>query len=914
MSYTGLALPLFCLGVSGLAAQSFLSNGVNRFAGVDTSTSTNIGDNGPAYNSTLTYPAGIARDAAGNLYIAEQAHIRKVDAAGNISTIAGNGVLNLTGDGGPATAAGVFYTANIILDSQGNIYFSEDQVNIRRIATDRTISTFAGRFANGYNGEGVPAVSAGISAAGLAVDAHDQIYFADPNNARVRVVRQDGKVYTVAGTGIRGSNGENGPALQAQLLSPSGVAFDAGGNLYVADGRRVVRIDPSGILTRIAGDPSLPFNAPAIDEVPATSTAVNAISVATDAAGNIFVGTPRIRKITPDGIIHAVAGIDNPLVPGFTFTEACGDALHASIYGIALVVDRTGNILVANTPAGRVQQITPDGRISTLAGAGPNRFSGDGGPATAATFASPSGLAFDASGNLYVADSGNNRIRMIDAGGMVSTVVGDGGPTYEVDSTCFPDRDDFLRNPRGIAFDGLGNLFIADAGKHRIRKIASDGTHSTVASPPLSYPVGVATDSLGSLYVADSGSAGVFKITPQGSVITLSKGGASGSLALDAAGNLLISAGHEVDRVGTDGSLSPVAGTGEYNTTQAPGFGNLSPPTEIANASAVVLDAAGSLYVADTGKGVIQRVSANCALSFAPLQASGLAFDSQGNLYAADGYHGIIWQSLPAAVPPSEEPTPSFGFNAFRSAAGLPFIQPYGEPPLPAYAPPIAPGELLDIRGVCMGPIAPVALHFDANGKLPVSAAGMQLTANGIPVPLVSVSSGEIVAVAPYGLDGSLSSTWSLTYKDATVSRNAVVQAAQPAIFTQNDQGYGPAAVLNEGGSPNSRTNPAAKGALVAIYATGLGQTDPPSVDGLMATPPQSQPRLSVRVTIGGQNADVLDAGLAPGFVGLSQVDVRVPPALIGQGALPLTLSAGSFTGMQNASPFVAGVTIWIGP
>jgi uncharacterized protein (TIGR03437 family) len=185
-----------------------------------------------------------------------------------------------------------------------------------------------------------------------------------------------------------------------------------------------------------------------------------------------------------------------------------------------------------------------------------------------------------------------------------------------------------------------------------------------------------------------------------------------------------------------------------------------------------------------------------------------------------------------------------------------------------------------------MGPIAPVALHFDANGKLPVSAAGMQLTANGIPVPLVSVSSGEIVAVAPYGLDGSLSSTWSLTYKDATVSRNAVVQAAQPAIFTQNDQGYGPAAVLNEGGSPNSRTNPAAKGALVAIYATGLGQTDPPSVDGLMATPPQSQPRLSVRVTIGGQNADVLDAGLAPGFVGLSQVDVRVPPALIGQPAI----------------------------
>jgi uncharacterized protein (TIGR03437 family) len=213
-----------------------------------------------------------------------------------------------------------------------------------------------------------------------------------------------------------------------------------------------------------------------------------------------------------------------------------------------------------------------------------------------------------------------------------------------------------------------------------------------------------------------------------------------------------------------------------------------------------------------------------------------------------------------------------------------------------------------------MAPFAPVKTYFDETGKIPVSAGGVQLTANGIAVPLLSVSSGEILAVAPYGLDGSSISTWTLAYRGATASGHSGVQAAQPALFTQNGQGYGPAVVLNQGGSPNSRTTPAAKGELVAIYATGLGQTDPPEVDGLMPAPPLPQSKLPVRVTIGGQSADVLYAGPAPGFVGLSQIDVRVPLGLTGQGALPLTLSVGSFAGMQATAPFAQSVTIWIAP
>ena len=198
----------------------------------------------------------MARDAAGNLYLAETARICKIDAAGNISTIAGTGIPESTGDGGPATKAQVYYASNVTLESQGNIYFSESQLNIRRIAADGAISTYAGHFSSGYNGEGIPAASAQLGAAGLAVDGLDQVYFADPGNARVRVIRRDGKVYTVAGTGIQGKAGENGPALQAQLLSPSAIAFDASGALYIADTERVVRVDANGILTRIAGNPA----------------------------------------------------------------------------------------------------------------------------------------------------------------------------------------------------------------------------------------------------------------------------------------------------------------------------------------------------------------------------------------------------------------------------------------------------------------------------------------------------------------------------------------------------------------------------------------------------------------------------------------------------------------------------------
>src|ERR1700733_2569084 len=328
-------------------AQSFLSGGLTRFAGIDTSTLT--GDNGPAYYAAFQSPYALARDTAGDIYIGEIARIRKIDTQGVVTTIAGTGVPGESGDGGLATSAQINYVSGIAIDSQGNLYFSEDQAGIRRIAPDGTISS----------------VAADNNAAGLAVDSQDRLYVAEPSTGRVRMIAQDGSISTVAGTGTLGYAGEGGPALQAQLTLPLDLAFDAGGNLYVADGQRVAKIDTQGTLTRVAGNPSLPNGIPSVDEVPATQSSLTAYSVATDPQGDVFVATPRVRKITPDGIIHAFAGFETS--NSLAFTEACGDALKATVKAAEMKTDAKGDVFFINQLAGRLEEATPAGSISTIA-------------------------------------------------------------------------------------------------------------------------------------------------------------------------------------------------------------------------------------------------------------------------------------------------------------------------------------------------------------------------------------------------------------------------------------------------------------------------------------------------------------------------------------------------------------------
>ena len=316
-----------------------------------------VGDGGPATEAQLLGPAGVAVDAAGNVYIADTGinRVRRVDTAGTITTIAGDGVSGFSGDGGPASQARVSVPFDVAVDSSGNIYIADTgNQRVRKIDTSGTITTIA-------------IISFGIS--GIFVDGAGDVYVADRSGNAIHKVDTSGTITTIAGVGTRGFSGDGGPATAAQLNLPSGVAVDDVGNVYIADERndRIRKVDTSGTITTIAGDGTRGFGG---DGGPATGA-------------------------------HLQVPLD-------------------------VVVDITGNIYIADAANARIRKVDTSGIITTIAGDGTFGSGGDGGPATAAQIGNPAGLALDISGNLYISDSSNDRIRKVDTSGTVTTVAGDG--------------------------------------------------------------------------------------------------------------------------------------------------------------------------------------------------------------------------------------------------------------------------------------------------------------------------------------------------------------------------------------------------------------------------------------------------------------------------------------------------------
>lgn len=319
------------------------------------------GDGGQAAAATLSFPAGIAFDSAGNMFIADSFNnrIRKVDANGAISTVAGTGSFGFSGDSGAATAAAFNRPYGVAFDKAGNMYIADTHNDVVRkvAASGGTISTFAGRSVEGLGGDGGPATGALLDTpTALALDAAGNLYIADTNNNRIRKVGTDGIISTFAGSGGASSIGDGGPATSANLNRPEGIAIDQG-NVYVAD-----------------------------------------------------TFSHRVRKISPDGIITTVAGNGSGGKQGDG-----GPATNASLYypkGLA-VDPLTGNLYIADSLNSRIRVVTPDGNIYTAAGNGGFDYQGDGGPATSAVLRFPWGLAVGADGKVYVADDQNSAIRLL---------------------------------------------------------------------------------------------------------------------------------------------------------------------------------------------------------------------------------------------------------------------------------------------------------------------------------------------------------------------------------------------------------------------------------------------------------------------------------------------------------------------
>ena len=318
------------------------------------------GDGGPATAAQLRSPRALAIAPDGSLYLADvfNYRVRRVDPSGIITTVVGTGEEGSSGDGGPATAAQLYYPSALALAPDGSLYIADTSHHrVRRVDPNGIITTVAGTGEKGFSGDGGPATAAELrdpSALALAPDG--SFYLADTYNHRVRRVDPNGIISTVAGTGEWGFSGDGGPATAAQLRSPRALALAPDGSLYLADtyNYRVRRVDPSGIISTVAGTGEWGFSG---DGGPATA-----------------------------------AQLDHPS---------------------ALALAPDGSLYLANTYNHRVRRVDPSGIITTVAGTGEWGFSGDGGPPTAAELRDPSALALAPDGSLYIADAGNNRVRRV---------------------------------------------------------------------------------------------------------------------------------------------------------------------------------------------------------------------------------------------------------------------------------------------------------------------------------------------------------------------------------------------------------------------------------------------------------------------------------------------------------------------
>lgn len=562
------------------------------------------------------------------------------------------------------------------------------------------------------------------------------------------------------------------------------------------------------------------------DGGPATSAQLSRpVGVAVDGVGNLYLAEfdrEVIRRVTPTGTINRVAGSVQTLVLGLTmdiagFSGDGGPATSAQLrqpQGVA--ADAAGNFYIADTENHRIRKVTTAGIINTVAGDGQAAFRGDGGPATAASLSYPNGVAVDASGNLYIADTGNQRVRKVTAGGVISTVAGTGYASYGGDGG--PAVAAWLNTPVSVAVDSNGTIYIADQKNNRIRKVTTAGLISTVAGDG-SYGFG-----------GDGGPAVSAQLNQPASV------------AVDAGGNLYIadSDNHRIRRVTPAGIINTVAGNGSY------GFSGDGGP-------------------------------ATAAQLFQPM---GVAVDTGGNLYIAD-----FWNHRIRKV------------TGLATGGMAPSISPGGITSAASYAPgSVSPGEIITIFGSNIGPTTLTGLKLTAAGMVDTVLADTKVLFDGVPTPLVYVLDRVVCAGVSYRVAGKNATEVQVEYKG--VQSNAVtvpVTDATPGIFTNDSSGVGQGAIVNEDGSINSGAKPAAPGTIVQIYATGHGQTNPPGVDGQVTGDVLSRPLLAVSVTIGGLAADVLYAGAASGAVaGVLQVNVRVPQAAPHGPAVPVRITVGS--------------------
>jgi sugar lactone lactonase YvrE len=640
------------------------------------------GDGIPATAAELRDPEGVAVDAAGNVLFSDSINnrIRMVAAAtgtfygqamtaGYIYTIAGGG--HTRANGVSATQARIAYPHGVVLDRAGNVLIADTVVNRIKVVAEGTgtfygqamiagdIYTIAGdSYHRGFSGDGGPATKAKLTgSSGVATDAAGNVLIADTGNNRIRVVAASsgtfygqamtaGDIYLIAGDGTAGFAGDGGPATAAELSVPPAVATDGAGNVLIATSSRlrVVAVATGTFYGQamIAGDIyTVAGNGTELSGGgrPATAAQLNRPNdVAIDGAGNLLIAdssNDRIRVVAAAtgtfyqramhaGDIYSIVGGGTSLASGVPATTARLDSPGAAM------VDGAGNVLIADTVNNRLRvvaaatgtfygQAMTAGDIYTVAGTGQQGFSGDGGPATAAKLHYPQNVAIDAAGNLLIADSGNDRIRVVAASsgtfygqamtaGDIYSIAGDGTSGFSGDGG--PATAAEFAYPQDVAIDAAGNVLIADSGNQRIRVVAaSSGTFygQTMTAGDVYTIAGDATEG----FSGNGGPATAASLAdPQ-------------DVAIDAAGNVLIadarnqrirvvaaSSGTFYGQVMTAGDIYSIAGDGaDAIDGEFGGDGGPATAAELAFPAGMAIDAAGNVLFADSSNARIREIS-----------------------------------------------------------------------------------------------------------------------------------------------------------------------------------------------------------------------------------------------------------------------------------------------------------------
>ena len=556
-----------------------------------------------------------------------------------------------------------------------------------------------------------------------------------------------------------------------------------------------------GLITAVAGNGSIGFSG---DGGPATSATLGLPNgLGADSAGNFYIVDAlnnRIRKVDTSGIIRTVAGDGIPLMSGDGgLATSAGIALGGTAVHQGVVVDHAGNIYFTDSDDNRIRKVDTSGIITTVAGAGTlgtSGFSGDGGRAVDAKLSVPYGVALDNAGNLYIADTGNGRIRKVDTSGIITTVVGrgngsdlgDGGPATQAQ----------LANPSDVAVDSKGNIYVADYGNNALRKVDTSGTINTIVHNLFGR--------------CQAGS------TPVANADT----GMAAALAIDGADNLYIAdqSGSCIHKLDTSGNVTTWAGGGIDQT------GDDIPATSIALGSVrgVAVDGAGNVYLVDHSRGKVFKVAATAAAT------------------------PVVTSALNGA---------SFG-------SGAPLVQ----------------GSLASLFGTALAPSA----AFAPSVPLPFTLAGVSVTIGGVPAPLIFVSSAQINLQVPWNLQSQAQDVVVKVNGTVSASFSAMVGSLAPGVFT-TQYGVGPAIAINLDGTlaqpvgsiPGLVTRPAKPGDIIIILATGLGLVIPPLPSGAAPGQTLTQTIIQPTVLIGGANAEVKFSGLSPQFVGVNQLNVVVP-------------------------------------